>query len=180
VLLLEATQALAAADLQAAAAAAAAGVTPEELQAFLNSGGGGGSGSRSSAACSAGAAAAVLVGGLVGVHAAQRRSGRSGSPPRGQLLQRADSGASSDGAGGVGGSPQGGARACRPSSAPLRGHRERSASPAAAHAGASPGALGPASGRVSVYEQRAKLLFELQRAQVGWGAAPSLPGGRVS
>lgn len=30
----------------------------------------------------------------------------------------------------------------------------------------SPGALGPAAGRISVYEQRAKLLFELGRAQV--------------
>jgi hypothetical protein len=30
----------------------------------------------------------------------------------------------------------------------------------------SPGALGPAQGRQTVYEQRAKLLFELERAQV--------------
>lgn len=29
----------------------------------------------------------------------------------------------------------------------------------------SPGALGPAAGRISVYEQRAKILFELGRAQ---------------
>jgi hypothetical protein len=31
--------------------------------------------------------------------------------------------------------------------------------------GLHPGALGPAAGRMSVYEQRAKLLFELGRAQ---------------
>lgn len=30
----------------------------------------------------------------------------------------------------------------------------------------SAGALGPAAGRISVYEQRAKILFELGRAQV--------------
>lgn len=45
----------------------------------------------------------------------------------------------------------------------------------------SPGALGPAAGRISVYEQRAKLLFELGRAQVCDAAkrfmlsAPSIP-----
>jgi hypothetical protein len=39
----------------------------------------------------------------------------------------------------------------------------------------SPGALGPAAGRISVYEQRAKILFELSRAQVGsWPLVPIL------
>lgn len=36
----------------------------------------------------------------------------------------------------------------------------------------SPGALGPAAGRISVYEQRAKILFELGRAQVGETGTP--------
>jgi hypothetical protein len=37
----------------------------------------------------------------------------------------------------------------------------------------SPGALGPAAGRISVYEQRAKLLFELGRAQARAAAQSS-------
>jgi hypothetical protein len=41
----------------------------------------------------------------------------------------------------------------------------------------SPGALGPAAGRISVYEQRAKILFELSRAQVrATRSAPPVTG----
>lgn len=43
----------------------------------------------------------------------------------------------------------------------------------------SPGALGPAAGRISLYEQRAKLLFELSRAQAR-AAAQSSAAAQVS
>eukprot|EP00775_Hariotina_reticulata_P008604 gene8604-8785_t len=49
----------------------------------------------------------------------------------------------------------------RPSSAPSQGRPISST----AQQGLHPGALGPAAGRISIHEQRAKLLFELGRAQ---------------
>ncbi|KAF6256339.1 hypothetical protein COO60DRAFT_1461752 [Scenedesmus sp. NREL 46B-D3] len=71
---------------------------------------------------------------------------------------------------GSGGGPPAAAPRGRPSSAPAaRGRQGRSPSPTAT----SPGALGPAAGRIGVYEQRTKLLFELGRAQARAAAQSS-------